>query len=76
MEELFSTNIEVNGRDISYRVVFENEKYNFISDEGGQSYSSFSFRRQHDEWVDEASLPPQINKQAIDALENYLLQQH
>jgi len=76
MEELFSTNIEVSGENVNYRVVFDNEKYIFKSDAGNTGLDSFSFRREHDEWTDEASLPSEIKNQAINALDKYLMQQH
>ncbi len=76
MENLFSTNIAVNKENINYRVLFDNEKYVFLSEAHNKAYASFSFRREHDEWHDQELLPPEIKKQAVDALENYLLKQH
>lgn len=76
MEALFSTNIAVNNQNIIYRVVFDNEKYVFVSDAGQSAFPSFSFRREHDEWLDQELLPPEIKKQAVEALEKYLLKQH
>jgi hypothetical protein len=76
MEDLFSTNIAVNNSNVNYRVIFDNEKYVFLSEADNKSFPSFSFRRQHDEWLDQELLPPDIKKQAVDALEKYLLKQH
>lgn len=76
MEDLFSTNIAVNNQNIIYRVVFDNEKYVFLSEASQSAYPSFSFRREHDEWHDQELLPPEIKKQAVEALEKYLLKQH
>jgi hypothetical protein len=76
MEDLFSTNIAVNNENVNYRVIFDNEKYVFISEAENKSFPSFSFRREHDEWLDQELLPPDIKKQAVDALERYLLKQH
>jgi hypothetical protein len=75
MEDLFSTNIAVNNQNIIYRVVFDNEKYVFLSESNQPEFPSFSFRRENDRWVDQELLPPEIKKQAIDALERYLLRQ-
>ena len=75
MEDLFSTNLAVNNQNVSYRVVFDQEKYVFLP-EGKTSFPSFSFRREQDEWHDQERVDPQLKKQAIDALENYLLRQH
>jgi hypothetical protein len=76
MEDLFSTNIAVNNENINYRVVFDNERYVFLSEADKKVFPTFSFRREHDEWLDQELLPPDISKQAVDALENYLLKQH
>lgn len=76
MEDLFSTNIAVNNENVNYRVIFDNEKYVFLSEADNKSFPSFSFRREHDEWLDQELLPPDIKKQAINALEKYLLKQH
>jgi hypothetical protein len=76
MEDLFSTNLAINNENVNYRVIFDNEQYVFLSDADNKSFSRFSFRRDHDEWKDQDMLPPEIRKQAVDALERYLLKQH
>jgi hypothetical protein len=76
MEDLFSTNIAVNNENVNYRVIFDNEKYVFLSEANNKSFPSFSFRREHDEWLDQELLPADIRTQAVDALERYLLKQH
>lgn len=76
MEDLFSANITVNNQNITYRVVFEDDRYTFLSEEDNLSFPTFSFKRENDEWHDQELLPPDIKKQAEDALEKYLLQQH
>ena len=76
MENLFSTNLAVNNQNINYRVMFDHEQYVFLSDADQNAFSRFSFRLEHDHWVDQDLLPPDIKKQAIDALEKYLLKQH
>ena len=50
MEDLFSTNIAVNNQNINYRVVFDDEKYVFLSEADQKEFPSFSFMRDHDEW--------------------------
>ena len=75
MENLFSTNIAVNNQNVNYKVIFDKEKYVFISETGNKELSRFSFKRLHDQWVDQELLPTEIKDQAIDALENYLLKQ-
>lgn len=76
MEDLFSTNIAVNNENVNYRVIFDNEKYMFLSEADNKSFPSFSFRREHDQWLDQELLPADIKKQAVDALDKYLLKQH
>lgn len=76
MEDLFSTSIAVNKENINYRVVFDNDKYVFLSEGDNKAFPSFSFRREHDEWLDQELLPADIKEQAVGALERYLLRQH
>lgn len=76
MEDLFSTNIAVNSENVNYKVIFDNEKYVFLSEVDDKAFPAFSFKREHDEWMDQELLPPDIKKQAVDALEMYLLKQH
>lgn len=76
MEDLFSTNIAVNNQNVNYRVIFDNDQYVFVSEADNKSFPSFSFRREHDQWVNQDLLPPELKKQAVEALEKYLLKQH
>lgn len=76
MEDLFSTNIAVNNQNVNYRVIFEDDRYTFLSEAENKAFSAFSFKREHDEWHDQELLPSDIKRQAIDALESYLLKQH
>jgi hypothetical protein len=76
MEHLFSTNIAVNNEKVAYQVVFDHEQYEFTPESENKSFPAFSFRREHDEWVDEDLPGPEIKKQALEALEKYLLKQH
>jgi hypothetical protein len=77
MEDLFSTTIIVNGSEsIVYKVIFESDKYTFISEAQSRLFPTFSFKRENDEWHDQELLPADIKKQAIEALESYLLKQH
>jgi hypothetical protein len=76
MEDLFSTNLAVNNQNINYRVIFEDDRYTFLSEADNKEFSAFSFKRENDAWLDQELLPPEIKNQAIDALERYLLKQH
>jgi hypothetical protein len=71
MEYLFSTHIEHQ----PYRVVFDKEKYIFLPDADDDKLKSFSVRRTHDEWMDDG-LSEQTRKEAIEALDRYLMKQH
>lgn len=75
MEELFSTPIAINNEQVNYHVSFDHEQYIFHSG-SDKAFPEFSFRREHDEWHDQQNLPEEIKKQAVDALERYLLKQH
>ncbi len=76
MENLFSTNISVNDKNAVYNVVFDEEKYVFLPETKDKELPSFSFKRENDEWHDQELLAPDLKKQAVNALENYLLAQH
>ena len=76
MENLFSTNLSVNDKNAVYNVVFDDEKYIFLPESEDKALPSFSFKRQHDEWLDQELLSPEIKTQAVSALEKYLLAQH
>ena len=76
MEDLFSTNITVNNQTIHYHVIFDDDKYVFLSEAANKSFPSFYFKREHDQWFDQKLLPVEIKQQAVDALEKYLLKQH
>jgi hypothetical protein len=76
MEDLFSTNLAINHQNINYRVIFDNEKYVFITEAEQNEFPTFSFKRENDQWVDQELLPEDIKTQAINALEKYLLAQH
>lgn len=75
MTDLFSTHLAVNQQNISYRVIFADERYTFLSEGGQNEFSTFSFKREHDEWLDQNQLPQDLKDQATEALDNYLLQQ-
>jgi hypothetical protein len=74
MEDLFTTQLQQGGGSMGYRVVFEEEAYRFIPD--GDAGNAFALKREHDEWHAATPLPEDIKRQAVDALEQYLLQQH
>jgi hypothetical protein len=76
MEFLFTTNLSTNEKNILYEVYFDQEKYIFLPEENDLNLEPFSFNREHDEWHDQDIISPQLKKQALNALDNYLLAQH
>jgi hypothetical protein len=76
MEELFITHLNINGSDVSYNVIFDNEMYSFSPSSGDHSYPAFSLKREHDEWHEQHVIPAEVKSQATEALEKYLLKQH
>jgi hypothetical protein len=76
MEHLFSTSISIHGQSIRYEVNFLNEHYIFQPASGENESDSFSLKREHDEWIGEGKLTPEITPQAIELLEKYLMKQH
>ena len=75
MEHLFSTDLNIDGRDIRYNVMFENEQYVFRPD-NDQEHPSFSLKREADSWQGMETLDPSLRQIAITSLEAYLLAQH
>ena len=76
MEHLFSTTLSLNSQTIPYEVSFDEEQYIFLSGAREKEYASFALRREHDEWHEQGSLPPDIKNQAVEVLEKYLMKQH
>ena len=76
MEYLFTTSLATDEKNHMYKVFFDNEKYNFLPQEGDENFNGFSFKREHDEWHDVGTISTQLRKQALQALEEYLLAQH
>lgn len=74
MEDLFWTTLNLDGKEESYHIIFENEQYCFIPKD--TSLAKYCFRREHDEWhaIDAAS--EDIKDDAVEALEKYLMKQH
>ena len=76
MEDLFSTSISVKNQYIMYHIKFDHDKYIFEPVEENSALSSFSLKRENDEWHIQRLLEEDLKKQAVDALETYLLKQH
>lgn len=75
MEKILSCNLNVEGENVEYHVVFGDEKYTFIPEDNDASAPTFSFARDND-WIAVDKIDPQLSKQAVDQLEKYLLSQH
>ena len=65
MENLFSTNLSIDNKNVSYHVFFEQEKYTFEPEVKEEPFPTFSFKREHDEWHEQGAVPPQLKQQAI-----------
>ena len=76
MEFLFTVNLSVHEKDMVYEVYFDHEKYIFLPEKNDLHLEPFFFKREHDEWHDQDIISPQLKKQALNALDNYLLAQH
>jgi len=76
MEKLFSANLVVINEKVVYEVSFANEQYEFIPKDSHQQNAGFAIKREGDEWHETSYIPEDIKKQAIDALDKYLLAQH
>jgi hypothetical protein len=76
MDHLFTANIAVNGREVTYDVRLEND-FAFFKDEGKNAeLREFGFRREGEDWKELQPLDERVKFQALTALEKYLLSQH
>ncbi len=73
MDTLFTTDLETNGKTETFEVTFSNEQYHF---KGLNSNTSFSIRREEDEWHTDQEQDNGLKNAAIEKLEAYLLSQH
>ena len=75
MDTLFSTNISIDDKNMVYQVVFENGKYTFVSEADNNEFPVFSLSRQGDKWNEHEMISPELKKQAVEALDKYLLRE-
>lgn len=73
MDALFTTELITKGKPETYNITFHDDKYIFQS---LTSKSSFSIRREEDEWHTEDSIEDELKNAATEKLETYLLSQH
>ncbi len=75
MEALFSINLAVNGFNVVYQVFEERGKYVFLSENSANAYHNFSFVRKGEKWVELKLelVSPELKKQAVTALNKYVL---
>lgn len=76
MEDLFNTRLSINNEERAYKVVFDREQYIFQPLEPTSGSAVFSLRREQDEWHPAEAMDEETKRQAIDALERYLMKQH
>ena len=72
-DTLFSTNISIDDKNMVYQVIFEDGKYTFVSEADNKEFPAFSLSRQGDKWNEHDMISPELKKQAVEALEKYLL---
>ncbi len=75
MEDLFSTNLSIDDKNIVYRVIQDGDKYTFLSEADNDEFSAFSLSRQGDRWNEHELISPELKKQAVEALDKYLLRE-
>ncbi len=75
METLFSTNISIDDKNIVYQVVHADGKYTFMSEAENNEFPVFSLSRQGDRWNEHELISPELKKQAVAALDKYLLRE-
>jgi hypothetical protein len=71
---LFKTELIVDGNPSAYEIQFENNKYNFKPIDSNNP--PLSLIRENDEWQVQGNINEITVRQAISALEHYLLSQH
>ena len=73
-DNLFKTELIVNGNPSAYEIQFENNRYNFKPID--LNNPPISLIREKDEWQILGEVNEVTGRQAISALEHYLLSQH
>jgi hypothetical protein len=73
MEKLFSTTLMKGDQTITYDVHFEQDRYEFVSQDGSDQ---FGIKREEDEWHMDQQMEKSVSESAIKALDDYLLSQH
>ena len=75
MEALFSTNISINNQNVVYQVYSDQGKYVFLPEVSNDEFKGFSFIHDNGEWKDQELIAPELKKQAVAALDRYLITQ-
>jgi hypothetical protein len=73
-DSLFNTELIIDGNPSAYEIQFENDRYIFKPLDINQP--SLTLIREKDEWQVEGNVNTITERQAISALEHYLLSQH
>ena len=78
MEALFSTNLAINEQNVVYQVYEDQGKYVFLPENSNNAFHSFSFIKDGDQWneLELNLMTPELKKQAVEALNKYLLNPH
>jgi hypothetical protein len=76
MEKVYSFTMNVNGDNVVYSVLFDNEVYNFVPEDIHINAPSLQFKLENNHWIELQETDPNIKQQAISCLDQYLLSQH
>ncbi|MDQ3550799.1 MAG: hypothetical protein M3413_04660 [Bacteroidota bacterium] len=71
---LFKTELIIEGNPTAYTIQFENERYHFKPFDSNTP--DITLIREHDEWHVQGNVNEIAGRQAISALEHYLISQH
>ena len=74
MEHVTDISVPVQGKEVTYRVLFHDELYTF--EPANDAAPSFSLRREHNQWQCTDGESNEVTKHAIARLEKFLLSQH
>jgi hypothetical protein len=76
MEKVYSFTMNVNGADVVYSVLFNNDVYNFIPEDIHVNAPTLQFKLENNTWIELQETDTDIKQQAISCLDQYLLSQH
>lgn len=76
MEKVYSFNMNLNGENVVYSVLFDREVYHFVPEDTHINAPNFQFKLENNHWTALQDTEPNIKQQALSCLDQYLLSQH